>query len=128
MSNNGRISTINNLQTDTPYTMTISCTEKAALQIKKQLEKRGAGIGLKLGVKKSGCSGFAYTMDYADNLNPDDKVFEAFGVKVVVAEPDLEFLDGIQLDYRREGINEAFQFNNPNVKGTCGCGESFTVS
>ena len=107
--------------------MTISCTEKAALQIKKQLAKRGAGIGLKLGTKKSGCSGYAYTLDYADSLNADDSVFENFGVKVIVATSDLELLNGIELDYRREGINEAFQFNNPNVKGTCGCGESFTV-
>jgi iron-sulfur cluster assembly protein len=108
--------------------MTISLTEKAALQIKKQLDKRGSGIGLKLGVKKSGCSGYAYVLDYADKLNEDDSVFEAFGVKVIVPESDLEFVDGIELDYRREGINEAFQFDNPNVKGTCGCGESFTVS
>jgi iron-sulfur cluster assembly protein len=108
--------------------MTISLTENAAAQIKKQLEKRGTGIGLKLGVKKSGCSGYAYTLDYADNLNDDDSVFETFGVKVIVPTSDLEFVDGIELDYRREGINEAFQFNNPNVKGTCGCGESFSVS
>jgi iron-sulfur cluster assembly protein len=108
--------------------MTISLTENAAAQIKKQLEKRGTGIGLKLGVKKSGCSGYAYTLDYADNLNDDESVFEAFGVKVIVPASDLEFVDGIELDYRREGINEAFQFNNPNVKGTCGCGESFSVS
>ncbi len=108
--------------------MTISLTETAATQIKKQLEKRGSGVGLKLGVKKSGCSGYAYTLDYADKLNEDDAVFEDFGVKVIVSSTDLEIIDGIELDYRREGINEAFQFNNPNVKGTCGCGESFSVS
>ncbi|MEI6707982.1 MAG: iron-sulfur cluster assembly accessory protein [Methylococcales bacterium] len=108
--------------------MTISLTETAATQIKKQLEKRGAGVGLKLGVKKSGCSGYAYVLDYADKLNEDDAVFEDFGVKVIVSASDLEIIDGIELDYRREGINEAFQFNNPNVKGTCGCGESFSVS
>ncbi len=108
--------------------MTISLTETAATQIKKQLEKRGAGVGLKLGVKKSGCSGYAYVLDYADKLNEDDAVFEDFGVKVIVSATDLEIIDGIELDYRREGINEAFQFNNPNVKGTCGCGESFSVS
>jgi iron-sulfur cluster assembly protein len=107
--------------------MSVSLTENAARQIKKQLEKRGKGIGLKLGVKKSGCSGYAYALDYADNLNENDAVFEDFGVKVIVQEKDLEFVNGIELDYRREGINEAFQFNNPNVKGTCGCGESFTV-
>ncbi len=108
--------------------MTISLTEKAALQIKKQLDKRGSGLGLKLGVKKSGCSGYAYVLDYADSLNDDDLVFEEHGVKVIVPASDFEFVDGIKLDYRREGINEAFQFDNPNVKGTCGCGESFTVS
>jgi iron-sulfur cluster assembly protein len=108
--------------------MTISLTEKAALQIKKQLEKRGSGLGLKLGVKKSGCSGYAYTLNYADSLHDDELVFENLGVKVIVTAADLEFLDGLELDYRREGINEAFQFNNPNVKGTCGCGESFSVS
>ena len=107
--------------------MSVSLTESAALQIKKQLEKRGKGIGLKLGVRKSGCSGYAYALDYADVLNENDAVFEAFVVKVIVPQSDLEFVDGIELDYRREGINEAFQFNNPNVKGTCGCGESFSV-
>jgi len=108
--------------------MSVSLTENAARQIKKQLEKRGKGIGLMLGVKKSGCSGFAYVLDYADQLDESDAVFENFGVKVIVKENDLGFVDGIELDYRREGINEAFQFNNPNVKGTCGCGESFSVA
>jgi iron-sulfur cluster assembly protein len=107
--------------------MSVTLTENAARQIKKQLEKRGKGIGLKLGVKKSGCSGYAYALDYADTLNENDAVFEDFGVKVIVQGSDLEFVDGIELDYRREGINEAFQFNNPNVKGTCGCGESISV-
>ncbi len=107
--------------------MSITLTENAARQIKKQLEKRGKGIGLKLGVKKSGCSGYAYALDYADSLNANDAVFENFGVKVIVQESDLQFVDGIELDYRREGINEAFQFNNPNVTATCGCGESFSV-
>lgn len=107
--------------------MAVSLTESAARQIKKQLEKRGKGIGLKLGVKKSGCSGYAYVLDYADALEETDAVFEGFGVKVIVPEDALELVNGIELDYRREGINEAFQFNNPNVKGTCGCGESFSV-
>ncbi|MDP3904398.1 MAG: iron-sulfur cluster assembly accessory protein [Methylococcaceae bacterium] len=107
--------------------MSVSLTESAARQIKKQLDKRGSGIGLKLGVKKSGCSGYAYVLDYADQLNEGDQTFEKFGVKVIVQAADLEFVDGIELDYRREGLNEAFQFNNPNVKGTCGCGESFSV-
>ena len=108
--------------------MSVSLTESAARQIKKQLEKRGKGIGLKLAIKKSGCSGYAYVLDYADYLEESDAVFENFGVKVVVKESDLIIVGGIELDYRREGINEAFQFNNPNVKGACGCGESFSVS
>jgi iron-sulfur cluster assembly protein len=107
--------------------MAITLTEKAASQIKKQLEKRGKGIGLKLGVKRSGCSGYAYALDYADQLQDDETVFEEHGVKLIVKQDDLPYIDGMQLDYRREGINEAFQFNNPNVKGTCGCGESFSV-
>ncbi len=108
--------------------MAVSLTENAAKQIKKQLEKRGKGVGLKLGVRKSGCSGYAYTLDYSDAVESGDEVFEGFGVKVIVQKNDLPLIDGIQLDYRREGINEAFQFNNPNVTGSCGCGESFTVA
>ncbi len=108
--------------------MSVTLTENAARQIKKQLAKRGQGIGLKLGVKKSGCSGYAYVLDYADQLEANDNVFENFDVKVIVSKDDLEFVDGISLDYRREGINEAFKFDNPNVKGTCGCGESFSVT
>lgn len=107
--------------------MPVTLTEKAALQIKKQLDKRGKGIGLKLGVRKSGCSGYAYALDYADQVQDCDVVFEEHGVKLIVAQDDLTYIDGMQLDYRREGINEAFQFNNPNVKATCGCGESFSV-
>lgn len=107
--------------------MTVQVTENAAKQIKKQLEKRGKGIGLKLGVKKSGCSGYAYALEYADQIRDSEDVFEQFGVKVIVERNDLAIVSGIELDYRREGINEAFQFNNPNVKATCGCGESFSV-
>ncbi len=107
--------------------MSVKLTESAARQIRKQLEKRGKGIGLKLGVRKSGCSGYAYALDYADTLGENDTVFEDFGIKVIVPESDLKFVDGIELDYCKEGINEAFKFNNPNVKGTCGCGESFSV-
>jgi iron-sulfur cluster assembly protein len=108
--------------------MSISITENAAKQIKRQLEKRNQGIGLKIGVKKSGCSGYAYTLEYSDNLAENDTVFENFGVKVIVNQSDLEFVNGIQLDYRKEGLNEAFKFDNPNVTGTCGCGESFSVA
>ncbi|WP_305906635.1 iron-sulfur cluster assembly accessory protein [Methylomarinum sp. Ch1-1] len=107
--------------------MAITLTANAATQIQKQLQKRGSGIGLKLGVKPSGCSGFAYVLDYADQLGEDESVFEQFGVKVIVKNSDLEKLEGIELDYAKEGINEAFKFNNPNVTGTCGCGESFSV-
>lgn len=107
--------------------MSVLITESAAKQVRKQIEKRGKGLGIKLGVKKSGCSGFAYTIDYADDLNSDDAVFEAHGVRVIVVNEHLEYLNGMELDYTREGINEAFRFNNPNVKDLCGCGESFTV-
>lgn len=107
--------------------MAITLTERAAKQISKQLTKRGGGLGLKLGVKKAGCSGFAYTLDYADTVTDNQLTFETFGVKVIVADEDLAFLDGTELDYSREGINEAFKFNNPNVTASCGCGESFAV-
>jgi iron-sulfur cluster assembly protein len=107
--------------------MTVVLTKSAAKQIKKQLDKRGEGLGLKLGVKKSGCSGFAYTIAYADKLEEGDKIYENFGVKVVVADENINTLDGLVLDFAKEGINEAFKFNNPNVKGTCGCGESFSI-
>lgn len=107
--------------------MTLTVTERAARQIDKQLARRGSGIGLRLGVKKAGCSGYAYVVDYADAVSPEDAVFEQHGVKVVVAPEALPYLDGIEIDYRREGLNEAFRFSNPNVKASCGCGESFTV-
>ncbi len=107
--------------------MSLSLTEGAARQIAKQLARRGKGVGLRLGVKKSGCSGFAYVVDYADDVTPDDAVFEQHGVKVVVRNEDLSVLNGIEVDYTRQGINETFRFNNPNVKASCGCGESFAV-
>ncbi|WP_150049473.1 MULTISPECIES: HesB/IscA family protein [Methylomonas] len=107
--------------------MTINVTERAARQIQKQLQKRGSGLGLRLGVKTAGCSGYAYVLDYADEQAGDEVVFEQFDVKVLVKSDDLDKLDGIELDYAREGFNEVFKFNNPNVKATCGCGESFSV-
>jgi len=107
--------------------MSITLTEKAARQIAKQLEKRGKGLGLGLSVKKAGCSGFTYVVDFADELNESDKIFEQHGVKVIVKADALEFLEGVEVDYSREGLNEAFRFNNPKATGTCGCGESFTV-
>ncbi|MCK4493604.1 MAG: iron-sulfur cluster assembly accessory protein [Methylococcales bacterium] len=107
--------------------MAITLTKTAATQIQKQLHKRGNGIGLSLGVKKSGCSGFAYVLDYAEAITDEDFVVEDFDVKVLIKKTDLAILDGIEIDYRKEGLSEAFQFNNPNVTGTCGCGESFAV-
>ncbi len=107
--------------------MSVTLTEKASKQISKQLDKRGKGLGLRLGVKKAGCSGFAYVVEYADELRESDHVFEQNGVKVFVKADDLPFLDGVVVDYAREGINEAFRFDNPKAKGSCGCGESFTV-
>ncbi len=108
--------------------MTINITENAAKQIKKQLAKRDQSIGLKIGVKQAGCSGYAYTLDYADAVNENDIIFEDQDVKIIINQADLDYLKGIKLDYRREGINEAFRFDNPNVVATCGCGESFTVA
>lgn len=107
--------------------MSIILTERAASQVAKQLTKRGGGLGLRLGVKKSGCTGFAYVVDYADAIEADDAVFEQHGVKVVVKDGDLAYLAGLEVDFRREGISEAFKFDNPNIKATCGCGESFAV-
>jgi iron-sulfur cluster assembly protein len=107
--------------------MSIKVTEAAARQITKQLQRRGRGLGLRLGVKKSGCSGLAYVIDYADSVGESDAVFEQLGVTLVVDREHLPALEGLEVDYRREGISEAFRFNNPNVKASCGCGESFTV-
>jgi iron-sulfur cluster assembly protein len=107
--------------------MTITLTESAAQHIRKQLTKRGRGVGLRLGVKRVGCSGFAYTMDYADAIGTGDMVFEAHEAKVVVDAEALSFLDGTRVDFRREGLSESFKFENPNVSATCGCGESFSI-
>ncbi len=107
--------------------MTITVTENAANQIEKQLQKRGSGIGLKVGTKVSGCSGFAYTIDYADNQTETDIVFEQSGIKVLVEKDDMDKLDGLVLDYVKNGLNASFKFNNPNATGECGCGESFSV-
>ena len=105
----------------------ITLTEKAASHIQSSLAKRGKGIGLRLGVRTSGCSGLAYRLEYADVVGADDVQFESRGVKVVVDRKSLNFLQGTELDYTREGLNEGFRFNNPNVKDECGCGESFNV-
>ncbi len=107
--------------------MAITLTESAALHIRKQIEKNGNGIGLRLGVKKSGCSGFAYTMDITQEVSENDRVFENFGAKLVVDADSLPFLEGTELAYVKEGLGHVFKFNNPNVKNQCGCGESFAV-
>lgn len=107
--------------------MSISLTTAAADRVKNFLQRRGHGVGLRLGVKKTGCSGFAYVVNYADDVNKDDIVFDVEGVKVIVDRDSLGFIDGTQVDFVKQGLNEAFKFRNPNVKGECGCGESFTV-
>ena len=107
--------------------MSITLTESAADRVKTFLAKRGKGIGLRLGVKTSGCSGLSYMLEFVDALNEDDQVFEQHGVKVIVDTKSLVYLNGTQLDFAKEGLNEGFKFTNPNVKDECGCGESFNV-
>jgi iron-sulfur cluster assembly protein len=107
--------------------MSISLTEAAANRVQNFIAKRGRGVGVRLGVRKTGCSGYAYVVDFADEIGEGDTVFEDHEVKVVVANEHLPFLDGTRLDFAREGVNETFVFHNPNVKDECGCGESFTV-
>lgn len=108
--------------------MSIELTTAAAQRVRTMLEQRGHGLGLRLGTRKSGCSGLAYVVDYADEVGPDDQVFESHGVRVVVDAASLPALDGMQIDYVRTNLlNEGFEFRNPNVTDTCGCGESFSV-
>ena len=107
--------------------MAITLTERAANHVSSFLAKRGRGVGLRLGVRTSGCSGMAYKLEYADAINPEDHTFESHGVKVVVDPKSLSYIDGTELDVTREVLNEGFKFNNPNVKDACGCGESFNV-
>jgi iron-sulfur cluster assembly protein len=107
--------------------MNISMTPAAARHVEKSLAKRGSGIGLRLAVKTSGCSGFAYALEFVDTLNADDQCFETQGTKLIVDAKSLAMLDGTELDFVREGLNEGFKFNNPNAKNSCGCGESFAV-
>ena len=105
----------------------ITLTEKAADHVRSFIEKRGKGLGLRVGVRTTGCSGLAYKLEFADAVNPDDHEFESRGVKVLVDPKSLPYIDGTELDYAREGLNEGFKFRNPNVKDECGCGESFNV-
>jgi iron-sulfur cluster assembly protein len=107
--------------------MSISLTPSAADRVKSFLARRGHGVGLRLAIKKTGCSGYAYVVNYADDIAPQDVVFEDQGVRVIVDRESLSYIDGTQVDFVKEGLNEAFRFRNPNVKGECGCGESFTV-
>ncbi|MDH4106982.1 MAG: iron-sulfur cluster assembly protein IscA [Gammaproteobacteria bacterium] len=107
--------------------MAISLTQSAANRVRSYLVARGRGVGLRLGVKKTGCNGFAYVVNYADAVEPGDVVFEDHGIKVVVDTGSLSLLDGTEVDFVKEGLNEAFRFRNPNVTGECGCGESFSV-
>ncbi len=107
--------------------MAISLTQPAAERVKAYLDARGKGIGLRVGIKKTGCSGYAYVVNYADDVNDSDIVFEDHGVKVIVDEKSLELIDGTEVDFVKQGLNEAFRFRNPNVTGECGCGESFSV-
>ena len=107
--------------------MAITMTEAAARHVLQFLDNRGKGVGIRLGVRTSGCSGMAYEMEFADEVGDGDLVFEDRGVKVVIDPKSLVYLDGTEVDYAKEGLNEGFKFNNPNVKGECGCGESFTV-
>ncbi|MEO7773442.1 MAG: iron-sulfur cluster assembly protein IscA [Steroidobacteraceae bacterium] len=107
--------------------MAISLTPSAAERVKTFLAARGRGAGLRLGVRKTGCSGFAYVINYADDVRSQDVVFEASGVKVFVDPDSLKLIDGTTVDFVKEGLNEAFRFQNPNVRGECGCGESFSV-
>ena len=107
--------------------MSITLTAAAAEHVRKFLARQGGGEGLRLGVKTTGCSGYAYTEDVAERIEPGDKVYEDHGVKIVVDPKSLLYLAGTELDYVKEGLNAEFKFNNPNVKNTCGCGESFSV-
>ena len=107
--------------------MAITLTENAARHVAAHLAKRGKGVGLRVGVRTSGCSGLAYKLEFADAANPEDVQFESRGIRVLVDPKSLQFIDGTELDYTREGLNEGFKFRNPNVKDECGCGESFNV-
>lgn len=107
--------------------MAVTLSENAAKHVSNFIAKRGKGVGIRLGVKTSGCSGMAYKLEFVDDAVSEDVVFESHGVKVIVDPRSLPYLDGTELDFVREGLNEGFRFNNPNVKDQCGCGESFNV-
>jgi len=108
--------------------MAITLTDAAAVRLNELLAQQQAGVALRLGVTTSGCSGFAYTMDFADAPGEDDEVFEDHGIRLLVDRQHVDYLDGMEVDFVRDGLNRSFQFKNPNVTATCGCGESFAVS
>jgi iron-sulfur cluster assembly protein len=107
--------------------MAVTLTPAAADRVRRFLAERGRGIGLRLGVRKTGCSGFAYVVNYADEQQADDRIFESQGVRVLVDRDSLSLVDGTEVDFVRHGLNESFRFRNPNVRGECGCGESFSI-
>ena len=107
--------------------MAVTLTDRAAEHVQRYIQKRGKGVGLRLGVKTTGCSGLAYKLEFADETRPEDQRFESHGVTVLIDPKSLAYLSGTELDYVREGLNEGFKFNNPNEKDRCGCGESFNV-
>ncbi len=108
--------------------MAITLTAAAAERVTSFIDQRGNGIGLRVGIRKTGCSGFAYVVDYADEVGPDDVVFQSRGVKVVIDPKALGVIDGTEVDFVVSGLNQAFAFRNPNVTGECGCGESFSIA
>ena len=107
--------------------MAVTLTDRAAEHVQRYMQKRGKGVGLRLGVRTTGCSGLAYKLEFADEIKPEDQSFESNGVRVLVDPKSLAYLEGTELDYVKEGLNEGFKFNNPNEKDRCGCGESFNV-
>ena len=107
--------------------MAVTLTDRAAQHVQRYIAKRGKGVGLRLGVKTTGCSGLAYKLEFADEIAPEDHTYETNGVRVLIDPKSLAYLDGTELDFVREGLNEGFKFNNPNEKDRCGCGESFNV-
>ena len=107
--------------------MPITLTESAAKHIQQQLEKRGRGLAFRVGIKKTGCSGFSYTFDYEDEIKSDDRLFESYKTKIVVDTDSLPYLDGSRIDFAKEGLNSSFKFINPNIDNTCGCCDSFSV-
>ena len=107
--------------------MTISVTNSAAEHIASQLETRGYGLGIRVGVTTTGCSGMAYVLEFVDELKNGDEVFENQGIKIVVDQKSLVYVKGTEMDFVKQGVNEGFEFKNPNAKGECGCGESFSV-